>query len=59
MMLCSFYTELPTVQAEIHQIGNEYPKSLESSLKSRLNNTPIYLVLQWFDTVEEVKYLLN
>lgn len=28
---------------------------LEASLKSWLNNTPLYLVLQWFDTVEEVK----
>ena len=28
---------------------------LESKLKSWLSNTPIYLVLQWFDTIEEVK----
>jgi len=29
--------------------------SLEKRLKSWLDNTPIYLVLQWFDTVEGVK----
>jgi hypothetical protein len=29
--------------------------SLEKKLKSWLNNSPIYLVLQWFDTVEGVK----
>lgn len=29
--------------------------AMEKKLKSWLNNTPIYLVLQWFDTVEEVK----
>ena len=28
---------------------------LEKSLKSWLNNSPIYLILQWFDTVEGVK----
>lgn len=28
---------------------------LESRLKSWLGNTPVYLVLQWFDTIEEVK----
>jgi len=28
---------------------------LESELRSWLNKTPIYLILQWFDTVEEVK----
>lgn len=28
---------------------------LESRLKSWLDNTPLYLILQWFDTVEEVK----
>ena len=28
---------------------------LERKLKSWLDNTPIYLVLQWFDTVEGVK----
>lgn len=28
---------------------------LESRLKSWLGNTPLYLILQWFDTVEEVK----
>lgn len=28
---------------------------LESKLKSWLSNTPIYLILQWFDTIEEVK----
>jgi transposase len=28
---------------------------LEKKLKSWLENTPIYLVLQWFDTVESVK----
>jgi hypothetical protein len=28
---------------------------LESKLKSWLENSPIYLVLQWFDTVEGVK----
>lgn len=28
---------------------------LEARLKSWLSNTPLYLVLQWFDTVEEVK----
>jgi len=31
--------------------------SLEKKLKSWLDNTPIYLVLQWFDTVEGVKVL--
>ncbi len=29
--------------------------ALEDKLKTWLNNTPIYLTLQWFDTVEEVK----
>ncbi|MDR1309284.1 MAG: hypothetical protein LBL95_05225 [Deltaproteobacteria bacterium] len=29
--------------------------SLEKKLKSWLDNSPIYLVLQWFDTVEGVK----
>jgi hypothetical protein len=29
--------------------------SLEKKLKGWLENTPIYLVLQWFNTVEEVK----
>jgi hypothetical protein len=29
--------------------------SLEKKLKSWLDNSPIYLVLQWFDTVESVK----
>jgi transposase len=29
--------------------------SLEKKLKAWLNNSPIYLVLQWFDTVEGVK----
>ena len=33
--------------------------ALETSLKSWLNNTPVYLVLQWFDTVEEVKISSN
>lgn len=28
---------------------------LESRLKSWLGNTPVYLTLQWFDTIEEVK----
>lgn len=28
---------------------------MEAKLKSWLCNTPIYLILQWFDTVEEVK----
>jgi len=28
--------------------------ALEDKLKSWLNNTPLYLVLQWFDTVESV-----
>ena len=28
---------------------------LESRLKSWLGNTPLYLILQWFDTVEEVR----
>lgn len=28
---------------------------LEGQLKSWLSNTPLYLILQWFDTVEEVK----
>lgn len=28
---------------------------LESRLKSWLGNTPVYLALQWFDTIEEVK----
>ena len=28
---------------------------LEKKLKSWLGNTPIYLMLQWFDTVESVK----
>lgn len=28
---------------------------LESKLKSWLCNTPVYLILQWFDTIEEVK----
>lgn len=28
---------------------------MEAKLKSWLGNTPIYLALQWFDTVEEVK----
>lgn len=28
---------------------------LEKKLKSWLDNTPIYLVLQWFDTIENVK----
>lgn len=27
----------------------------EAKLKNWLNNTPVYLTLQWFDTVEEVK----
>ena len=27
----------------------------ENELKSWLNKTPLYLVLQWFDTIEEVK----
>jgi hypothetical protein len=30
-------------------------QSLEKKLKSWLNNSPIYLVLQWFDTVDCVK----
>lgn len=29
--------------------------ALEKKLKSWLDNTPVYLALQWFDTVEEVK----
>ena len=29
--------------------------ALEKKLRSWLDNTPIYLALQWFDTVEEVK----
>ena len=29
--------------------------SLEKKLKAWLDNSPIYLVLQWFDTVEGVK----
>jgi hypothetical protein len=29
--------------------------SLEKRLKGWLDNSPIYLVLQWFDTVEGVK----
>ncbi|GHV37362.1 hypothetical protein FACS1894187_13890 [Synergistales bacterium] len=28
---------------------------LEKKLKSWLDNSPVYLVLQWFDTVESVK----
>ena len=28
---------------------------VEDKLKSWMNNTPVYLQLQWFDTVEEVK----
>ena len=28
---------------------------IEDKLKSWMNNTPVYLQLQWFDTVEEVK----
>jgi hypothetical protein len=28
---------------------------LERKLKAWLDNTPIYLILQWFDTVEGVK----
>jgi hypothetical protein len=31
--------------------------ALERKLKSWLENSPIYLVLQWFDTVEDVKVL--
>lgn len=29
--------------------------AMEAKLKSWLDNTPVYLALQWFDTVEEVK----
>jgi hypothetical protein len=29
--------------------------ALENKLKCWLDNSPIYLVLQWFDTVENVK----
>jgi hypothetical protein len=29
--------------------------ALERKLKSWLENSPIYLVLQWFDTIEDVK----
>ena len=28
---------------------------VEDKLKSWMNNTPVYLQLQWFDTIEEVK----
>lgn len=28
---------------------------LESRLKSWLGDTPLYLILQWFDTIEEVR----
>ena len=47
---------------EILGVKNGDPKhdteknlSLEKQLKTWLNNSPIYLVLQWFDTVEGVK----
>ena len=53
---------------EIHRIKSNLAKengepghdsktnlALEKKLKLWLNNTPIYLMLQWFDTVEDVK----
>ena len=33
----------------------QHELEVEDKLKSWMNNTPIYLQLQWFDTVEEVK----
>ena len=33
----------------------QHELEVEDKLKSWMNNTPVYLQLQWFDTVEEVK----
>ena len=33
----------------------QHEQEVEDKLKSWMNNTPVYLQLQWFDTVEEVK----
>ena len=33
----------------------QHELEVEDKLKSWINNTPVYLQLQWFDTVEEVK----
>ena len=33
----------------------QHELDVEDKLKSWMNNTPVYLQLQWFDTVEEVK----
>ncbi len=33
----------------------QHELEVEDKLKSWMNNTPFYLQLQWFDTVEEVK----
>jgi hypothetical protein len=37
----------------VHDVGENL--ALERKLKNWLENSPIYLVLQWFDTVEDVK----
>ena len=33
----------------------QHELEVEDKLKSWMNNMPVYLQLQWFDTVEEVK----
>lgn len=47
------------VQLGIENVDPEHDRKdnlkLESRLKSWLDNTPLYLVLQWFDTIEEIK----
>ena len=45
------------LSSEIAEPGNETAEILKNKKKllSWLKNTPVYLTLQWFDAVEEVK----